>query len=318
MSYTIVNKMIQTEVCELVITHHCNLTCRGCTNLSPALTKYNIDPVQTSAWLSILSKHYHAKRFRITGGEPLLHPDLLAIINAVRGSGISDQVYIQTNGTYLHKMTDEFWKQIDGVHVSQYPGLELPTEQLEFFRNKAQQNNTEFRSYKFTSFTENYSELGPQDPALAQRIYDVCTVRHMYHTIERGFFYKCPRSFLIPKVLTGVLDNQIDGIKIIDSPSLGDDLVNYLESMTQLQSCHHCLGSVGNLNSHQQVLRKEWRKLQEVYTEELIDWQRLQLFEKVVAKHDDPKLKRNSLLAAARLSSNSFRKLETDDPQNKL
>jgi len=45
--------------------------------------------------------------FRLNGDEPFLHPELLEVVAAIRGSGIADKITLVTNGVQLHKASEE-------------------------------------------------------------------------------------------------------------------------------------------------------------------------------------------------------------------
>jgi hypothetical protein len=129
-------------------------------------------------------------------------------------------------------------------------------------------------------FRESYSEVGTKDISLIKKLYQTCQMVNC-HTIEKGFLFKCPPSVFLPKVLnTKFRSPQIDGIKILDSPSFGEKLRAFLESPHPLASCRHCLGSVGKKISHSQVRRSEWRQLQESKSEDMVDYELLSALEK--------------------------------------
>ena len=130
MFLNIQNGKVHTKRLEINVVHHCNLSCLGCSHLSPRLPKYFLSPDRLSHDLSILSKYCRPEFISLLGGEPLLHPDLIEIINVVRSSGISDRIRVVTNGRLLHKMPDQFWKDVDEVHVSLYPSHPIKVKDL--------------------------------------------------------------------------------------------------------------------------------------------------------------------------------------------
>ena len=284
MFYKVGDGIIYSNACELNVVHHCNLSCRGCSHLSPVIEKHYMSPDKALEDLSTLAKYYRSEHVRLLGGEPLLHPDLLGVIDAVQRSGISSRVRVVTNGVLLWKMEDDFWKKVDEVHVSVYPGKEMTAEQLQWCQHKAQLYNVDLKLLYFDRFRESYSELGTNDESLVQRIYNTCQIAHQWHchNVQDGYFYKCPQSLFLPRVLGNALGRPAaDGIKIVDSPTFGKDLLAYLESSKPLASCHYCLGSVGKLFPHNQVSRKRWREWQRHSTEELVDWEYLAVLESV-------------------------------------
>ena len=96
-------RVINPEGLEVNATLHCNMRCTSCSHLAPLFRRANVDPVALHDSLAVLAGHYHASYAKILGGEPLLHPDLLGVIEAVRASKVSDSVLVCTNGTLLDR-----------------------------------------------------------------------------------------------------------------------------------------------------------------------------------------------------------------------
>lgn len=284
MSYHIINnKIYNPKACEINVVDHCNLSCRACSHLSPTSVKHFEDPDKIFDSCSILGKYYCPKYIKLIGGEPLLHPNLIQVIDAIRRSGISNYIQVVTNGQLLTKMSDLFWQNIDAISISLYPGGEISSDNLKEFTQKARFYNVDFQYFYFDNFRESYSEVGTRDTTLIHRIYSNCKIAHKWriHTVSQGYFYKCPQSLAIPKSINNdFLKPDADRIRITDSPEFAKDLLAYLESTEPLSSCYYCLGSVGKLFAHEQKSRTTWRSHQQVPTEELIDMEYLAISEK--------------------------------------
>ncbi|MEA5623720.1 radical SAM protein [Nostoc sp. UHCC 0251] len=284
--YTISNNKIDTgRYCEINVVHHCNLSCRGCTHLSPTVPKYIADPEKIYRDLSILSKSYIPRGVKLVGGEPLLHPNIIQVIEAVRASGITKFVKMITNGHLLSKASDLFWEKIDAIEISLYPSKPINPETLKTLKQKAKDSKTILESSYWDDFRESYSELGTENTELVQKIYSTCAVAHVWrcHTVSEGYLYKCPQSVFIPKVIQKE-NLQNDGIKITDSGDFFEQLLAYLNSEKPLESCSHCLGCVGKRFNHEQVNPKLWRSPQQFTSEELVDLDYLSFVEKQPSK----------------------------------
>ncbi len=282
MSYEIRNGKIQTEACELNVVHHCNFFCRACSHLSPRIEKYFVDPAQVFEDFVTLTKYYHPEHVRLLGGEPLLHPDLLSVIDAVRRSGISERIRVLTNGALLWRMPNQFWQSVDEVHISAYPSYKIAHNKLDICQEKAQVYGVNLEILHFDYFREAHSEQGTRDADLVHRIYSTCQIAQIWrcHNVCDGYFYRCPQSLFIPQGLgNDSRSNAIhDRLKITDSATFLDDLLNYLLSERPLKSCSHCLGSVGKRFPH---VRGSHGVLETSYsTEELVDWEYLHLLER--------------------------------------
>jgi GTP 3',8-cyclase len=275
---------IQASACEINATHHCNLACRACSHLSPILPRKHADPDRVYRDLSLLARSYHAAHVRIVGGEPLLHPRLPNLIEAVRASQVTDRIRVLTNGVRLAEADQAFWELVDEVHVSVYPQVELSGAQISTCNAIAERNAVDLVWKKYHSFRESYAELPSDDPALVSRIYTSCQIAHVWHchTIDDGYFYKCPQSAFIPAVVCS--DQKIttagrDGIEISATPTFMNDLREYLETSVPLRSCSYCLASVGKRFSHDQVQRRLWRTPQLATVETLVDMEQLNCVE---------------------------------------
>lgn len=262
--------------------HHCNLRCRACAYLSPVRPRAVVDPEALRQDLRILATRYHASEARVLGGEPLLHPDLVAVLDAVRTSGICDTIRVLTNGLLLHRMTTEFWSTIDAVSVSMYQGRCIDEAAIEPIRQTAEGHGVRINFKPFRYFRESYSELGTPNQALAERIYRTCQMANVWrcHTLWSGHLFRCPQSLFLPTVLAETdRATPVDGLPVQDDPGFVQRLLDFLESDQPLWSCTYCLGSVGRVFPHAQIQRREWRAVQSRPTEELMDWTHLALLE---------------------------------------
>lgn len=276
------NGKVQTKRLEINVTHHCNLFCKGCSHLSPLLPRFFISPDQLYKELSLLSKYCEPELISLVGGEPLLHPDFLNVVKAVRSSGISKRIRVVTNGILLHKMTDQFWKGVDEVHVSCYTSHLIKANDLVSFQKIARNYKTIIVLRYQDYFRESFSVLGTSDNQLINKIYFTCKMPHesCCHTLYQGHYYKCPQAVFIPLVYGDHFDfsNVQDSIKVADHDSPAEELAKYLCSCDPLMACRYCLGSVGKLFTQAQEKRRG--SFKPIPTEELIDWKHLEKLER--------------------------------------
>jgi organic radical activating enzyme len=278
--YAVIDGRVLTDGLEVVVSHHCNLRCRACAYLAPVQRTALADPEQLGRDLAALGRAYHASEARVLGGEPLLHPEITAVLSAIRGSGVCDSVRVITNGLRLPRVPRGFWDAVDEVSVSVYPGRELGPETADAVRRTAGEHGVALRFKRFDYFRESYSEIGTDDDGLVERIYRTCQMANTWrcHTVWRGRLFRCPQSLFLALAvneLTGVGE----GIEINGDPGFVDRMLSFLEDTRPLASCRRCLGSVGRMFANQQVPRSTWREPQHAPTEDLVDWQHLRALE---------------------------------------
>lgn len=273
--YTVTTGRIRTHVLEITIVEHCLLSCRDCNHLSPIIPPALADPELLMTDLRVLAMVYHAKSVRLLGGEPLLHPEVLEILQIARTSGVADLVGIETNGLMLGRMPETFWEAIDLVVVSAYPGREPGKKLLTHCQRLSEKYQVDFTVNLTPVFREAYAELGTSDRSLVRRIYETCAMAHIWrcHTLADGYFYKCPLAYYLPRALGPDGDSLVttDGIAINTSSDFRKRLLGYLQSPDPLISCSRCLGTVGITRPWEEIPRRNWKSVHRHQVEEVLD-----------------------------------------------
>ena len=96
---------------EVHLTDHCNLSCVSCSHFSSISEEHflNVNDYKNDCkQFSKLVKKY-VKRIHLMGGEPLLHKNIIEIIEITRNNFENCTITIPTNGILLDKMGAEFW-----------------------------------------------------------------------------------------------------------------------------------------------------------------------------------------------------------------
>lgn len=271
--YRVIDGKIRNSKCEINVAEHCNLSCQGCSHLSPVVAKHFVEPAQVLRDLSVLARHYRVDEVRLIGGEPLLHPDLPSVVAAVRASGIAARVCVVTNGLLLARMGESFWEAVDAVEISLYPGRGPTAEQQDRVAALARAHEVDLVATRVSHFRQSYTEIPNRDPALVERVFRSCKVVHDWrcHTVAGGLFFRCPQSYFLPKVLTDHFERpDVDALPIDDAEDFGGRLLAFLNSPGPLASCSQCLGTSGTLVSHVQIRRDEFRAAQQLPAADMI------------------------------------------------
>lgn len=121
-------KVKKLDSIEYDIVSHCNLNCKGCTHFAPIAKKWFVKIEDFKKDIERTSKLIPEKNlgcFYILGGEPLLHPQIIEIIEIARRSYYHIPIKIITNGLLLEKMKNDFWDACEKnriiIEITKYP-----------------------------------------------------------------------------------------------------------------------------------------------------------------------------------------------------
>jgi organic radical activating enzyme len=255
---------VRVEAFELHVAEHCNLRCANCCNMSPLVAERLLGVDEVAAFTRRMATVLVADVVKIMGGEPLLHPELPAILRVLRASGIGERVRLFTNGLLLAGMPDAFWEALDELTISNYASAPVKPAVLAMVRARANRHDFVLNVKPVDEFTQVLSPRYQADAARVQETYDRCWLRHRCLVVRQRRFYMCTRAAYADDFLHRVaheappepLDRAGDGIAI-DDPELGSALAAYLERSEPLGACRYCFGGDGETEPHYQLTRAE-------------------------------------------------------------
>lgn len=90
---------------EIHLTHMCNFFCSGCSHYSNYKLNGYLSTERFKHYLETWSDKFNQLplEFRLLGGEPTLHRNLVELIELSRKYMPDNNILLFTNGTYLHK-----------------------------------------------------------------------------------------------------------------------------------------------------------------------------------------------------------------------
>src|SRR3954453_7179484 len=178
---------------EYNLTEHCNLSCYHCDHASPLMARKFASLADYERDIHAMSEAVHVQEFRLVGGEPLLHPQLLEFIRIARDAGIGDAIKIYTNGMLLHTMPDEFWAQTDVLWVSTYPGVRRRMSDEAIAAKCAEHGVLLDLRAVITEFNRTCINNPVEDKDLVRRIFRQCKMANEYScfAIYDGMFFRC-------------------------------------------------------------------------------------------------------------------------------
>jgi hypothetical protein len=250
--------MIFVEKCEVNICRHCNNRCAACNHGSPLAEPYYMDPEILRRDLAALSPLLHVGFFCLQGGEPLLHPRILELMDVTMNSGIADQYGFLSNGRLLHRMPEEFFQKCGRMkpgekkfefRISVYPNLDLKT--LEEPTRKAGRYDFVIDARPAGSFWKLFYHSTDGGKAAWSR----CPCKTCY-TVHEGFLFHCPTAAFFPGQFWG-LDPQLDGFPLAGATE--KSLAEFLDRYFPLKSCAFCTGAGrSRISWHETKTREEW------------------------------------------------------------
>jgi MoaA/NifB/PqqE/SkfB family radical SAM enzyme len=175
---------------------HCNLNCKCCTAFSPIAEEnfLNVESYKRDmARLGELTGN-RLSSFYVTGGEPLLHPQITEILSIARQYFPETAIYFMTNGLLLLKMTERFWEHLKkdkiAIHLSRYP-IHLNVDKI---REQASLYNVRFdyvggSDVPVKSMWKYPLDIEGKQPL--RRSYNICTQINRCVTMKDGIIYPC-------------------------------------------------------------------------------------------------------------------------------
>jgi organic radical activating enzyme len=253
--------MLVMPTIEYNIVEHCNLTCAHCDHASPYMPRNHIPAEVIGKDLARLAEAARFGELKLVGGEPLLHPDLLAVLKVCKSTHVAHKMTLATNGLLLHKLGDDALGLIDQLWISIYPDVKIRADQAEL-RRRCAQARTRVYFVHMDRFRKTISGKRNDDRELLEKIYRSCPLRQFNwcHTLRQGKYFVCsPASFIEHLFRDERIDpySRTSGLDIYASQDLRADLKSYLTNTTPLSACRNCLGGVGRRERHRLMPKAE-------------------------------------------------------------
>jgi uncharacterized Fe-S cluster-containing radical SAM superfamily protein len=243
------------------VTDHCNLRCAGCCVLSPLAERAFLDARVLERDLAWARAVLRPSIFKLSGGEPLLAPNIVELAEIAKASGIASKVSMTTNGVLLARAPDALFVALDALTVSIYPGVGIDERSLASLRERAERFDValnEKTQDRFQSMTRAFAE---PDAAVVREVFATCWLRHRCHTLRDGKLFACSRPSGIDALAgAGGAIMVEDALALQPRSGLANDVRRYLERSEPLASCARCHGGTGALMPFRQLTRAEVRE----------------------------------------------------------
>ena len=182
---------------QIHMAEHCNLNCKGCNAFAPLIEECFVDIDEIKRDITRFSELSGGVvgSLTISGGEPLLNPNLTEILSYARRCFPKQSILIITNGLLLGNVGEDFWEACKTNDVS-ISFTCYPTNQNEKNITKlASAHSVRFTYQDDTDIREKTMSFTPLDPNGGQNVadsYRFCFMSNYNFIIENGNIYTCP------------------------------------------------------------------------------------------------------------------------------
>lgn len=258
-AYVVTDGRVHTRSLEAHVVDHCNLTCAECCSLSPLLPARFTSPAELAHDLALAVKVLAPRVFKLVGGEPLLHPEIVELARVARRSGVAPRLSLTTNGLLLPRMPDALWEELDALTISRYPAPGLPAALVAEVEDKAAHFGVRVSWKQQDAFVTMSLPARRDDEAETTAIFSRCWLRERCHLVRDGRFYTCTRPVHLQTLLGPSQDLTADGLPLADCTA--EAVLAYLQRERPLAACAHCAGGDAAMAPHRLLPAAELRRL---------------------------------------------------------
>lgn len=235
--------------CEVILTNHCNLNCKGCDHFAPFAKPQFYDLYQYKEDIQHIRNLWNddVSEIFLQGGEPLLHPNIIDFMEVTRKTFPEVFLRIITNGLLLKDQKDLFWEALKYYNVelavSRY--FDLDFEPIEENVNKYGITYFVFGE-KSTEMRRDILDLtGSQDP---RHSFMNCFMSNSCIPITNGYTYVCPTAATIlnyaKKFNLNITEKDCGGKRILDFKTKEEMAEFYLK---EIPLCRFCEKTIWDL-----------------------------------------------------------------------
>ena len=172
---------------DIPITDLCNLNCAGCLSFSSLSKSPNYVKIEEliKSVKRIEEIGCSPCAYTLSGGEPLLHPNLKELISSLK-EVTTKPINILTNGILIKKRINDI-KGIDTVWFSKYPGLKY-NEQINFLKQNGIKTMFHLRS-KDNFINLGLSETKNSDQVMSEIFKNKCFLNCL--SLKDSRLYSC-------------------------------------------------------------------------------------------------------------------------------
>jgi FkbM family methyltransferase len=190
------NKAVIDFIQSFIVTH-CNFSCKGCITVSPLAEPWMVDIERYRNDIEQLSKSFwNIARYRITGGESLLHPHVTDMVSIARNIFPATEMAVQTNGQLLLKDVTRFEPLLNTMRtnhcafqISAYKPTYSDKDRLEKI---LKEYGVKWHWAGYTIPIESFGKKMSLKPSgNMKEQHKNCGAESVCHTLHEGYLYSC-------------------------------------------------------------------------------------------------------------------------------
>jgi MoaA/NifB/PqqE/SkfB family radical SAM enzyme len=250
----------------------CNFSCKSCNSASPLVTSefYSIQSFNEDI-CKLKQLYWQISRFRISGGEPLLNPDIAEMVKISREAFPGAGLALLSNGILLLDETDRFQKLYQvmrdckcGFQISTYKPVYEQRDRLdELMKRNGIQMSWGQVSGEPVEYFHTFRMLNPVNDRDEQ--HRICGGGKNCHTLYEGYVYPCgmaPTAFNIENYFNVEfegLKSALDEVRIdLHNTKLnGWEINEFLKNPTPM--CEYCSIERKRISPWQQCSRRDMK-----------------------------------------------------------
>ena len=191
------NKRKEKFSFQVHIVDSCNLNCVGCSTFAPLCKNSFIDINSFERDIKQITALGQVEKMLLIGGEPLLHPNIIDIIEISRRYIKTSELLIATNGILLIEQNPKFWESCKTnnvkITITPYP-INLNYERINKIAKEYSVDLTFFYIGDKISFVK--IPLNIEGKGNIGETFKKCSSSHCV-TLREGKIYTCYRPSLI-------------------------------------------------------------------------------------------------------------------------
>lgn len=227
----------------ILVTTYCNLNCRNCADLIPKRERkhYKTEEIKNDLF-RILEVVEFIEEVLVIGGETLLYPNLINILDFLMKQPKIGKIIITTNGKTMP--TDELLDCLKRnkvlVRISGYPEYVVPKreEVLKKYRENAI-NIEDLANMVWLSIGDEHKR--ERTPDELQKVFNSCSMRDCVTINCEGKIYYCSRQLSASELSNYPNPRENEYIDVRNSKNLEKDFRAFY-SLSYISTCDFCDG----------------------------------------------------------------------------